>query len=276
MERDGKRIVMMPGPPAEMTRMWEKEVTSRLEQFADSILVSRTLKTTGLGESTVDEMMAPLLDGTNPSIGIYHRPDGVHARISAKAPTREDASRLIEPVEEESRRILGPSVWGVDEESIAAAVGPMLLEHDLTLALMESATGGALGNALTDVDGASRYFKGGLVAYSEQAKIDLGVPAEVLTMHGMISRETAEAMAKVARERFGTDVGIGITGIAGGEEEEGQPPGTMHIALDDGEGVEYSHSRYYQGREMAKHRSVLQALTLLRRYLMVRSGARIE
>ena len=276
VERDGKRIVMMPGPPAEMTRMWEKEVTSRLEQFADSILVSRTLKTTGLGESTVDEMMAPLLDGTNPSIGIYHRPDGVHARISAKAPTREDASRLIEPVEEESRRILGPSVWGVDEESIAAAVGPMLLEHDLTLALMESATGGALGNALTDVDGASRYFKGGLVAYSEQAKIDLGVPAEVLTMHGMISRETAEAMAKVARERFGTDVGIGITGIAGAEEEEGQPPGTMHIALDDGEGVEYSHSRYYQGREMAKHRSVLQALTLLRRYLMVRSGARIE
>ena len=276
VERDGKRIVMMPGPPAEMTRMWEHEVTPRLEQFADSILVSRTLKTTGLGESTVDEMMAPLLDGANPSIGIYHRTDGVHARISAKASTREEAAALIEPVEEEARRILGPSVWGVDDESIAAVVGPMLLEHNLTLALMESATGGALGSALTDVDGASRYFKGGFVAYSEQAKIDLGVPAELLTMHGTISRETAEAMAKVARERFGADVGIGITGIAGGEEEEGQPPGTMHIALADGESVEYSHSRYYQGREVAKRRAVLQALTLLRSYLMIRSGARIE
>ena len=152
----------------------------------------------------------------------------------------------------------------------------MLLEHNLTLALMESATGGALGSALTDVDGASRYFKGGFVAYSEQAKIDLGVPAELLTMHGTISRETAEAMAKVARERFGADVGIGITGIAGGEEEEGQPPGTMNIALADGESVEYSHSRYYQGREVAKRRAVLQALTLLRSYLMIRSGARIE
>ena len=276
VERDGKHVIMMPGPPAEMTRMWEKEITQRLDAMADSILVSRTLKTTGLGESTVDEMMSPLLSGTNPSIGIYHRPDGVHARIAAKAPTREEAWQLIRPVEEEARGILGPAIWGVDDDTIGAAVGPMLLQHRLTLGTMESATGGALGSALTDVDGAADYFAGSLVAYSAEARVNLGVPAAVMTTHGVISRETAEAMAKTARERLGADIGMGITGIAGGEEEEGQPPGTMHIALDDGNGVEYSLSRYYQGREMAKRRAVLQALTLLRRYLMIRSGAKMD
>ena len=271
VERDGKRIVMMPGPPAEMSRMWEHEIVPRLEALADSILVSRTLKTTGLGESTVDEMMTPLLSGTNPSIGIYHRADGVHARISAKAETFEDAWRLIEPVEEEARKILGTSVWGTDEESIASAVGRMLTEQRLTLALMESATGGAVANALTDNEGASSSLIGSLVTYTAQAKVDNGVPAEILAMHGIVARETAEAMAKAARERLHADIGIGITGIAGGEEVEGQPPGTMHIALDDGERVEYSNTRYYQGRQAAKSRAVLNALTLLRTYLMQRA-----
>jgi len=271
VERDGKRIVMMPGPPSEMSRMWEREVVPRLEALADSILVSRTLKTTGLGESTVDEMMTPLLSGTNPSIGIYHRSDGVHARISAKAETFEEAWRLIEPVEEEARKILGNYIWGTDDESIASAVGRMITEQRLTLALMESATGGAIANAITDHEGASTSFVGSLVTYTAQAKVDNGVPPEILAMHGIISRETAEAMAKAARERLHADIGIGVTGIAGGEEVEGQPPGTMHIALADGERVEYSYSRYYQGRQAAKSRAVLNALTLLRTYLMQRA-----
>ena len=271
VERDGKRIVMMPGPPAEMSRMWEHEIVLRLEALADSILVSRTLKTTGLGESTVDEMMTPLLAGTNPSIGIYHRSDGVHARISAKAATFEDAWRLIEPVEQQAREILGTSVWGTDDESIASAVGRMLTEQRLTLALMESATGGAIANALTDNEGASGSLIGSLVTYTAQAKVDNGVPPEILAMHGIVSRETAEAMAKATRERLHADIGIGVTGIAGGEEVEGQPPGTMHIALSDGDRIEYSYTRYYQGRQAAKSRAVLNALTLLRTYLMQRA-----
>ena len=275
VERDapsaGNRVmVVMPGPPAEMTRMWEHEVAPELERRATGILVSRTLKTTGLGESTVDEMLSPLLSGNNPSVGIYHRADGVHARISAKAATREEAWRLIEPVDQEARRILGPSIWGQDGETLTSAVGRMLREAGLTLAVMESATGGAIGNAITDFEEASEYLLGSLVAHTAQAKIELGVPAETITMHGEISQQTAEAMAKVARERLGADIGMGIAGIVGNEEVEEQPPGTMHIAVDDGEGVEYSHSRYYQGREAAKRRAVLQALSQLRRYLMTR------
>jgi nicotinamide-nucleotide amidase len=276
VERDGHAIVVMPGPPQEMTRMWEHEVVPELEGRADSILVSRTLKTTGLGEGTVDEMLTPLLRSSNPSIGVYARVDGIHVRISAKAPTREEAWHLIRPVEEEARRILGPTVWGTDEHSLAGAVGQMLKEQGLSIALMESATGGAVGSALTDIDGSSNYFAGSLVCYSAQAKIDQGVPAEVIAMHGVISREVAEAMAQAARERLGSDLGLGITGIAGGEEVEGQPPGTMHIALADASGVEYVHHRYYQGRTAAKNRAVLQSLTMLRRYLMARAQGSVR
>ncbi len=276
VERDGHIIVVMPGPPAEMTRMWDHEVAPELERRADSILVSRTLKTTGIGEGTVDEMLSPLLKGTNPSIGIYARQDGVHARIAAKAATREEAWRLIIPVEEEARAILGPAIWGVDDDTLSAAVGNMLREQGLTLALMESATGGAIASALTDVEGASDYFKGSLVTYATEAKIANGVPAEIPTIHGVISQETAEAMAQAARAALRADIGIGITGIAGSNEVEGQPPGTMHIALADADGVEYVHSRYYQGREAAKRRAVLQALTLLRRHLMARAQGHVR
>ncbi|MEE8422440.1 MAG: competence/damage-inducible protein A [Dehalococcoidia bacterium] len=276
VERDGpsgdpRVMVVMPGPPAEMTRMWEHHIAPELEQRAESVLVSRTLKTTGLGESTLDEMLSPILSGTNPSVGVYHRADGVHARISAKAATRAEAERLIAPVEEEARRILGPTIWGQDGETLASAAGRWLGEAGLTLALMESATGGSIANSITDFEGASDYFKGGLVAYSPQAKIDFGVPAEVLTMHGEISEQTAKAMATAARERFGADIGIGVAGNITNQDIEEQPPGAMHIALDDGDAIEYQYSRYYQGREAAKRRAVLQALSLLRRYVMTRN-----
>jgi len=276
VERDGKIIVVMPGPPAEMTRMWEHEVSPELEKRSDSILVSRTLKTTGLGESTVDEMLSPLLGSENPSIGIYHRADGVHARIAAKAKTFEEAHFLIEPVEEEARKILGVYVWGIDDETLAASVGHMLRGQGLTLGLMESATAGLIASTMTDVDGSSDYFRGSLVTYQTEVKHMNGVPAEVTTMHGVISRETAEAMAQAARERLKSDLGLGITGIAGGEEVEGQPPGTMHIALFDGTETRYAYSRYYQGRDAAKKRAVLSALTLLRDYLMERAGAELD
>ena len=270
VERDGASMVVMPGPPAEMNGMWERHVAPELERRATGILVSRTLKTTGLGESAVDEMLSPLLSGTNPSIGIYARRDGVHARIAAKADTREQAWRLIRPLEEQVRGILGASIWGQDGDTLAGAAGHMLRDAGLTLAVMESATGGAIGDAITDSEGASEYFRGSLATYATQSKIDLGVPAEVISAHGVISQPTAEAMAKAAREQLGADIGIGVTGIIGAEEVEGQPPGTMHIALDDRGHVEYSHFVYYQGREAAKRRAVLQALSLLRGHLMAR------
>ena len=125
-------------------------------------------------------------------------------------------------------------------------------------------------NAITDVAGASDYFRGSLVSYATEAKIALGVPAEVIAEHGVISQQTAEAMARAARERLDADIGVGVTGVAGDEAVEGLPPGTMHVAIADGERVEHQHTQYYQGREAAKRRAVQQALSLLRGFLMAR------
>ncbi|MDG1839614.1 MAG: competence/damage-inducible protein A [Dehalococcoidia bacterium] len=272
VERENKTIVVMPGPPSEMTRMWEHEVAPHLEEKATSILVSRTLKTSGVGEGTLDEMIGPLLHSTNPSIGVYARVDGVHVRISAKGKNRQKALELIEPVEREAREILGDSIWGSDDESLSGSIGRLLQMNNLTLGLMESATGGALASSLTDIDGSSSYFKGSIVTYATEAKIMAGVSSETIEASGVISEETATAMAIAARTKLQSDIGIGITGIAGGEEVEGQPPGTMHIALaDEKNNITYSHSRYYQGRDAAKRRAVLTALTMLRQHLIKRN-----
>ena len=273
-DADGRTrvIVAMPGPPSEMTRMWEKEVEPRLREMAGGqILVARTLKTVGIGESHIDEMLSPLLKSTNPSIGIYARPDGVQARIAAKADTEEDAWRLIRPVEEEARRLLGPIVWGADDDSLEGAIGGLLQERGLTLATMESCTGGLLASTITDVDGSSNYFRGGHVTYATQMKIALGVSAGIIEAHGVISAEVAADMARAAREGLAADYGIGITGVAGGEPVEGHPPGTMHIAVHDGTRAEPISYTFYQGRPATKRRAVTTALFLLRRALLAGS-----
>jgi nicotinamide-nucleotide amidase len=264
-------IVAMPGPPSEMQRMWEQEVEPRLRKAAGGqVLITRTLKTVGAGESHIDEMISPLLKSNNPSIGVYAKADGVHLRIAAKAATAEDARGLILPVEEEARRILGQIVWGADEDSLEGVVGGMLRERGLTLATMESATGGLLASTITDCDGAGEFYKGGFVAYTIQMKTSLGVSADIIERHGVFSSETAAEMARAARESLQADYAIGITGIAGGEEVEGNPPGTMHIAVHDGGAAQPLSYTFYQGREATKRRAVTTALLLLRRALLAR------
>jgi nicotinamide-nucleotide amidase len=269
VERDGRIIVAMPGPPTEMQRMWEAEVAPELERRSPgAVLAVRTLKTTGIGEAAVDEMVSPLLKSSNPSIGVYSRADGIHLRIAAKAANTEEARRLIEPVEEEARRILGRAVWGADDDTLERAVGAMLRERDLTLSTMESCTGGLLASTITDVPGSSDYYKGGLVSYATEMKIAWGVDREVIAEHGVISAECAEAMARAARERLGADVGIGVTGVAGPDPQEDKPVGTVHITVAVGEKPPRTVSYVFpQGREAVKRRAVTTALALLRREL---------
>jgi nicotinamide-nucleotide amidase len=272
VERDNKIIVAMPGPPAEMTRMWENEVVAELKQRNPGVvLITRTIKTSGIGEGSVDEMLSPLLKSTNPSIGVYARADGIHARIAAKAATEEGARQIIEPVEEEVRRILGPAIWGFDADTFESKVGEMLAEHGLTLAVMESCTGGLLADTLTNVPGSSRYFRGGIVAYSTEVKESMGVDPDLIREHGVISAETASAMAAAARERLQADVGVGITGVAGPDPQDGAPVGSVHIAVDDGSGsAQITSYTFAQSREAIKRRAVTQALHLLRRALLAR------
>jgi nicotinamide-nucleotide amidase len=270
---DTKYIISMPGPPNEMQRMWELEVEPKLMKLAgQGVLVSRVLKTIGVGESTIDEMVAPLLKSRNPTIGVYAKPDGVYLRLAAKAASQEEAWVHIAPVEEEARRILGPIIWGADNDTLEGIVGEMLDQRGLTLATMESCTSGLLASTITEVPGAAQYYKGGYVANSAQMKMGLGVSAEIIEKHGVISSETASAMAAAARRNLDADYGIGITGVAGNDEIEGKSPGTMHIAVAGELGADHISYAFYQGRQATKRRAVTTALFLLRRILLAREG----
>ena len=274
VEREGRVVVAMPGPPSEMQRMWEEEVAPELERRnPGSVLVTRTLKTSGLGEGHVDELISPLLKSTNPSIGVYARADGVQLRIGAKAPTKEEARQLIEPLEHELRDLLGPVVWGADDDTFESAVADLFTRYGLTLATMESCTGGLLAHTITNVPGSSSYFRGGLVSYATEMKIEWGVPAGVIESYGVISAECAAAMALAARERLGADVGVGITGVAGPEPQDGHPPGTVHVGLDAAFTTPATISyQFAQGREAVKRRAVTTALALLRRTVLESKG----
>ncbi len=270
-EKNGKLIIAMPGPPAEMTRMWDAEVEPRLRSLSTgAVIVSRTIKTAGIGEGQLDEMVSPLLKSTNPSIGVYARADGVHLRITAHARRSDEGFRLIEPVEAGLRRILGNAIWGTDEDSFEEAVLRMLEERGLTLSTMESCTGGLLASALTDPPGASAAFKGGLVTYWTEAKEQFGVPAGVIEQYGVVSDETALAMARAVRGCFGTDLGVGITGVAGPAPEDDRPVGEVHIGLDGGPFSDVLRINFPQRREAVKRRAVTNALQLIRRALLAR------
>ena len=271
VERDGKIVIAMPGPPAEMNRMWEEEVAPELlRRRPGAVLVARTLKTAGIGEGQLDEMISPLLKTTNPSIGVYARADGVQVRIAAKAATQEEARQLIEPVEAELRRILDTAAWGADTDTFESIVGRMLVERGLTLAVMESCTGGLLSDVITNVPGSSRYFRGGIVSYTTDVKEMMGVDAAVIAAHGVISAETAAAMARAVRERLNADIGIGVTGVAGPEPQAHVPVGQVYVGLDGGAklGQQSVAFQLNQTREAIKRRAVTQAIALLRRVLL--------
>ncbi len=270
IERDGKIIVAMPGPPTEMTRMWDKEVAPELLlRNPGTILITRTIKTAGMGESTVDELITPLQESQNPSIGTYAKQDGVHVRLATKARDDRQAWQLMAPMEEEIRRRLGPVVWGTDDDSFESIVCDLMKQLGVTLATMESCTGGMLASTITDVPGSSACFRGGIVSYQTEIKIESGVPAEVIEEFGVVSVETAREMARVARERLEASVGIGITGVAGPDEQEGKPVGTVHVAIDAiWESPRTLSYQFNQGRTAVKRRAVTTALGLLRQSLL--------
>ena len=154
---------------------------------------------------------------------------GIHLRVIARAREEATARAMIRPVEDAIHERLGPYVWGYDDETPDQAVGIILMERGLTLATMESCTGGYLGNSITDVADSSRYFKGGRVAYSKESMLAAGVPESVIVDHGLVSPETADAMARAVREEMTADYGIGIAGSAGTGSD--RPVGTAYLAI---------------------------------------------
>ena len=272
VEHGSSKIACMPGVPHEMRKMWEEQVAPRLEIGGGGVLITRTLKTVGQGESNVAEMVAELINSPNPTLATYAKQDGVHLRIAAKAESRQAALALIERFEARVRALVGKYVYGVGDETLAGAIGQLLVRQGLTVATMESASGGLLASYLTDTPGSSEWFRGGVVAYSAALKIASGVDPEVIERHGTVAPETALAMATACRERLGGDAGIGITGVAGPDPIEGKPVGTAHIALDFLGETRVASTEWSTTRAEFKRRGVMDGLYLLWRALEKREG----
>jgi len=273
VEKNGKLIVAMPGPPAEMQRMWEAEVMPRLRaRISGDVVLLRTLKCFGLSEAEVGEKAGAVFAMGNPTLGVYAKLDGIHLRLIARASDHKKATGLIAEAEDRLRSALTDLIWGTDSDTLESAVGQLLSTQHLTLATMESCTGGLLASTITDVPGSSAYFKGGFVAYTNEMKAALGVDDRLIQKHGAVSREAAEAMAQAARRQLGADIGLAVTGVAGPDPLEGKPLGLVYIGLAGSKGTRSVEGRYPPRRVDVKRRAVTKALVMLSQELAPSSG----
>ena len=272
-EKDDTIIIAMPGVPSEMTMMWEQQAAPRLKKRSQgTVIISRTFKTIGLGEAAVGEQVGSLFGQENPYLGIYARQDGIHLRIISRAATEPEARALMEPMEAEILSVLGPAIWGVDDETPEERVGALLQQKGLTMAAMESCTGGLLASVVTDVPGASAYFNGSLVTYTSEVKSIASVDPAVIEKHGVVSSEVSEAMAEAVRIALNADVGIGVTGVAGPGSSEGIPAGTVYVGVAMEGTTQSTEMRFPPDRLLVKRRAVVQALLLVYRLLLERPG----
>jgi nicotinamide-nucleotide amidase len=260
-------LVMLPGPPRELRPMFDDSVVPFLRrEFADEIFICRTLRSTGIGESRVQEMvegeLQPLVkDGLE--IGYCARPGAVDVRLAASG---AEAQKTVRQGEAIVRKILGANIFGSDDEEMENVVVRLLTARKKTLALAESCTGGLIAHRITNVPGASEVFLGGVVSYANRAKETfLDVPAEELRSHGAVSEAVAREMAAGARGKFGADFALAVTGIAGpGGGTTDKPVGTVFIALASPSGIEVKKMLNPWDRETFKQMTAQQALELLR------------
>ena len=238
LEDHGRWIACMPGPPKEMTRMFEKSVVPWLEELTDGCLVYKEIRTFGIGESDLETVLLPVIDGqTDPTVATYAKNGECAVRVASKRKTREEAEHAIAKMIETIEQYVGEYIYSTEGEEFPVVVGNKLMSSGLTIAAAESCTGGMFGAALTDIPGISAVFDRSLVTYSNQAKIDeLGVKPETLEQYGAVSEQTAIEMAEGVRLKAGTDIGISVTGIAGpdGDTEE-KHVGLVYIGLSLGE-----------------------------------------
>ena len=210
-EKDGTIIVTMPGPPVEMQAIFQEEVEPRLrERVTGQVTITRNVKTMGMSEGAVDEVMSEFFGHENPYLGIYSKADGIHLRVIARAADEAAARGMIVPVEAAIHERLGSYIWGYDDETPEQSLGQSLQARGQTLAVMEFCTGGFLTNAITEAKDAGRHFKGGIVASGSDSLAAMGVPPVILENHGAVSQETANAMAVSALAQLGATYGIGI------------------------------------------------------------------
>ena len=267
-ERDGRVVYAVPGVPHEMEEMLERAVLPDIIRRSGSkaVIMSRLLRTWGLGESVLAQRVAPRVDTqTNPTIAFLAQGiEGVNLRITAKAPDTATALRLVEAEEAQLRALLGDIVFGVDDEKMERVVAKLLTERGLTAGVAESLTGGLVGARLAEVKGASRWFRGSIVAYDSQVKYELlGVPEGPV-----VSPQAARAMAEGVCGALRADIGMGITGVAGPTKQDNQPVGTVFMAVSAYGRTEVQEHHFPGDREHVRQFAAISLLDLLRRRLL--------
>ena len=263
----GKHIALLPGPPRELATMWTNHVGPQMAKLSGSgVVFTRTLKTAGLTEGGIDEILSDLFGSENPYLGIYARRDGIQLRIIARSDSDDGARNLAAPLEAEIRQRLQGAIWGTDDETAGSRICDMLASKSQTFAVLEGASGGTVATMMAAVKQNARVFRGSMVIGPDDSPL-LNPALESLLGGHQVSllkgagEEAAVSMAKAARQLFGSDIGLGITPMADGDRLV--PDGTVWVAAVSDRGEIRADSRFSQPREVAMQRASLFALVEL-------------
>ena len=232
-EKDGKIVLMLPGPPHELEAMLNESVRGILMNLSGGIIVSHKLNLFGISESLMESKLRDYMrELNNPTLAPYAAKGECTLRVTAKAESAEEAEKMMEPVIDRVKETFGNFIYGMDYDGLEQMVIEQLIEKKLTLACAESCTGGLLSKRLSDIPGASKAFLGSVISYTNEVKNKLlGIPNNLIEEKGAVSEEVAAFMAMNVRELMGSDFGIGITGLAGPEGDGINPIGLVYIAL---------------------------------------------
>ncbi len=270
MEKDGTHILLLPGPPRELKPMFYESAVPYLRKFSDKVIISHNIRTFGIGESAMSEIVTDLLDSSNPTVAPYAKDGEALLRVTAMADSNEEAEKLCEPMIEEIKARLSEFIYGIDCNSIEEAVVPMLIENNLKLATAESCTGGLVGKRITNISGASKIFECGIIAYANEIKHRvLGVSEDALRQYGAVSAEVAKQMAKGALEISGADIAVSVTGIAGPlSDGTSKPVGLSYIALADKDNVWVKElNTGHKNRDYNRFVNSSNAINMVRMYI---------
>ena len=270
-EKDGKTVIMLPGPPKECNAMFRACVIPYLQKFADGEIVSHSLRIFGLGESTVDQMFRDEMNAmTNPSMAPYAKECDCLLQVTAKAETREEAEEMLKPVIAHVKEKLGEYVYGMDVECVEEAVIGLLREKQMRFSVAESCTGGDIAGRFTEIPGASEFFLGGVVTYTNEAKAKLlGIDPALIEEKGAVSYEVAKEMAERVRALLGSDIGVGVTGLAGPDGDGVHEVGTVFVSLATAEQtwVKELHMGAFRTRSFIRRMAGNHVYDMMRRYL---------
>lgn len=273
IEKNGKHILMLPGPPGELKPMFFKSAAKYLKRFSDKTIISHSIRTFGIGESAMAQKVNDLFDGSNPTLAPYAKNGEALLRVTAMAQSKEDAEKLCAPIIKEVSKRLDGLVYGIDVPNIETAVVNMLKEKHLKLATAESCTGGYIGKRITDIPGSSDVFECGIISYSNEIKANvLGVSRDDLQKYGAVSEQVAKQMAIGALKVSGADIAVSVTGIAGpGSDGTDKPVGLSYIGIAAKDFVyakKLVTGKKNDGcREYNRYVSASNALNLVRLYL---------